>query len=202
MSDPAPVVREVPTGRGPSRLHIWPSQQPLRRLLLGHGAGGGVHAPDLMALAETLPATGTEVWLVEQPWRVAGRRVAPAPAILDEVWLHLVGDVSRELPLLVGGRSAGARVAVRTALASGAAAAVALAFPLHPPGKPERSRAVELADTGVPVLVVQGESDPFGRPSEVEDVGATVLGVAGDHSLRADLPAVTAAVERFVRAWG
>jgi uncharacterized protein len=202
VTHPAPVVREVATSRGMARLHVWPSPQPRRRLLLGHGAGGGVQAPDLLALAHALPAAGTEVFLVEQPWRVAGRRVAPAPATLDEVWLQLVADVGRELPLLVGGRSAGARVAARTAQVSGAAGVVALAFPLHPPGKPEKTRVGELDGVGVPVLVVQGANDPFGRPAELAPAaGREVVAVAGDHSLRADVPAVVAAVGAFLSRW-
>jgi predicted alpha/beta-hydrolase family hydrolase len=165
-----------------------------------------VDAPDLLALAQALPAGGTEVWLVEQPWRVAGRRVAPAPATLDEGWVQVLADAPRDLPLLVGGRSAGARVACRTALATGAAGVVALAFPLHPPGKPEKSRASELTSAGVPVLVVQGASDPFGRPDEVvshvpESSRRQVVSVTGDHSLRSDTSAVVAAVAGFVSRW-
>ncbi len=198
----SPALRETGTTRGAARLHVWSAPEPRRRLLLGHGAGGGVQAPDLLALAHALPGTGTEVWLVEQPWRVAGRRVAPAPATLDDAWLQVLADVPRDLPLLVGGRSAGARVACRTALATGAAGVVALAFPLHPPGKPEKSRAGELDAAGLPVLVVQGANDPFGHPGELGAApGRAVVGVAGDHSLRSDPAAVVAAVAGFVSRW-
>ncbi|MGB9375421.1 MAG: alpha/beta family hydrolase [Jiangellales bacterium] len=201
-SESSPALRESRTTRGTARVHVWSTPEPRRRLLLGHGAGGGVQAPDLLAVAQALPGTGTEVWLVEQPWRVAGRRVAPAPTTLDEAWVQVLADVPRDLPLLVGGRSAGARVASRTALATGATGVVALAFPLHPPGKPEKSRAAELDGAGVPVLVVQGANDPFGRPGEIAAApGRAVVSVAGDHSLRSDTAAVVAAVAGFVSRW-
>jgi predicted alpha/beta-hydrolase family hydrolase len=201
-SESSPALHESQTTRGTARLHVWSTPEPRRRLLLGHGAGGGVQAPDLLAVAQALPGTGTEVWLVEQPWRVAGRRVAPAPTTLDEAWVQVLADVPRDLPLLVGGRSAGARVACRTALATGATGVVALAFPLHPPGKPEKSRAGELDGAGVPVLVVQGANDPFGRPDEIAAApGRAVVSVAGDHSLRSDTAAVVAAVAGFVSRW-
>lgn len=152
---------------------------------LGHGAGGGVEAPDLQAVAAALPPLGITVALVEQPWRVAGRRVAPAPRTLDAGWLPVVEELAGEgVPLLVGGRSAGARVACRTGRASGAAGVVALAFPLHPPGKPERSRAEELTGAELPTLVVQGARDPFGRPEEFPDLpaGTELVTVPGaDH---------------------
>lgn len=161
-------MREVATPLGTARVTlVRPAGAGPRVLLaLGHGAGGGVEAPDLQALAAALPARGIAVALVEQPWRVAGRRVAPAPARLDTAWRAVVAGLGGELPLVVGGRSAGARVACRTARATGAAGVVALAFPLHPPGRPERSRAGELAAADIPLLVVQGDRDPFGRPRE------------------------------------
>lgn len=192
-------VRLLETTRGPARAHLYEPARPRRRLVLGHGAGGGVQAPDLAAVAAALPALGTSVWLVEQPWRVAGRRVAPAPSILDEVWLQVLAEVPRDAPVLVGGRSAGARVACRTADQVGALAVVALAFPLHPPGRPERSRAGELDLPGVPTLVVAGRSDPFGGPDEVPPAAdRQVVAVAGDHSLRAGLDEVVTAVVAFV----
>ncbi|MFJ5232680.1 alpha/beta family hydrolase [Kitasatospora sp. NPDC088391] len=143
-------------------------------LVLGHGAGGGVEAPDLRALAEALPARGVTVVLAEQPWRVAGRKLAPAPATLDAGWPAQVAAAREEgLPLYAGGRSAGARVACRTSAALGAAGVLALAFPLHPPGRPERSRAEELLGTGLPTLVVQGGADTFGTPEEFPDLPET-----------------------------
>jgi predicted alpha/beta-hydrolase family hydrolase len=195
------VVRDVQTSRGPARVHVDEPPAPTARLVLGHGAGGGVQAPDLAALADALPRRGVAVWRVEQPWRVAGRRVAPAPATLDEVWTQLLPHVPADAPLVLGGRSAGARVACRTAHVAGARAVVALAFPLHPPGRPEKSRAHELDAVTVPLLVVQGERDPFGRPEEIPPGPLrTVVSVAGDHALRADLAAVVTHVGSFVLA--
>ncbi|MER7764084.1 alpha/beta family hydrolase [Streptomyces sp. NPDC097619] len=136
-------------------------------LALGHGAGGGIEARDLQALAAALPALGTTVALVEQPWRVAGKKVAAAPKTLDAGWRGVWPALARPgLPVIAGGRSAGARVACRTGRELGAAAVLALAFPLHPPGRPESSRAAELTGSGLPTLVVQGGRDPFGRPAE------------------------------------
>jgi len=157
-------------------------------LVLGHGAGGGIEARDLAALARELPAAGIAVVRVEQPWRVAGRRVAGPPAQLDKAWLVAVPEAVRLTgvagPLFVGGRSAGARVACRTAGDVGAAGVVALAFPLHPPGRPDRSRVAELLGVDVPVLVVQGDRDSFGGPSELPD-GPRIVPVPGaDHGFK------------------
>lgn len=121
-------------------------------------------ARDLAALAAALPAQGISVFRVEQPWRVAGRKVAPAPRVLDEAWLAVVNTLRPQTPLVVGGRSAGARVACRTAKQLGASGCLALAFPLHPPNNPSRSRVDELEQAGVPTLVVQGDRDRFGGP--------------------------------------
>lgn len=194
---------EVVTPRGIARVHAADATSPRRLLVLGHGAGGGVEAPDLAAIASALPPLGTSVWRVEQPWRVAGKRVAPAPSTMDEAWLTVVATVPDGLPVVLGGRSAGARVACRTATALRAVAVVALAFPLHPPGRPERSRGFELDAVSVPTLVVQGVSDAFGRPDDIPTaVGRQVVAVPGDHSLRADVGAVTAAVARFLDELG
>lgn len=159
------------TPPGPARITRFPAAGRRRAALaLGHGAGGGIEAPDLQALAAALPAVGVEVALVEQPWRVAGKRLAPAPKTLDAGWSAVIpayrSEAAPDVPLFVGGRSAGARVACRTGLATGAAGVLALAFPLHPPGKPEKSRAHELLGTGLPTLVVQGAADAFGGPQE------------------------------------
>lgn len=161
--------RSVPTPRGEARLHTRRARRPAARLLLQHGAGGGIEAIDLQALATGLPRNGVSVTLVEQPWRVAGRRLAGPPASLDEAIEAVVGSLRGEVPLVLGGRSAGARSAARTAGRLGAVGCLALAFPLHPPGRPEKSRIAELEDVGVPTLVVQGERDPFGRPEEFPD---------------------------------
>lgn len=171
MSDDVAMVDEVDTPLGPGRMHVTAPDEPRCVLLLGHGAGGGVEAPDLVALT-ALADRGVAVSRYEQPWRAAGRKVAPAPARLDEGWAPAVAYAAGRwpgLPLFVGGRSAGARVACRWAASHAVAGVVALAFPLHPPGRPEKSRAGELAgaSTRVPCLVLQGERDPFGTPEEI-----------------------------------
>ncbi|MEU5045778.1 alpha/beta hydrolase family protein [Streptomyces griseorubiginosus] len=152
-------------------------------LAVSHGAGGGIEARDLQALAATLPRHGVTVALVEQPWRVAGKKLAPAPKTLDVGWRGLWPALAKPgLPVISGGRSAGARVACRTAVELGAAAVLALSFPLHPPGKPEKSRAGELLGSGVPTLVVQGGNDPFGKPEEFPDGSFELVEVPyGDH---------------------
>jgi uncharacterized protein len=158
----------VHTSAGDARI-TWHSAKrtPRALLALGHGAGGGIEARDLLALAAALPPRGYGVALVEQPWRVAGRKLAPAPKTLDAAWTQLWPALETPgLPVVAGGRSAGARVSCRTAKALGAHAVLALSFPLHPPGRPEKSRADELLGAGLPALVVQGGRDPFGRPEE------------------------------------
>ncbi|CAN3982663.1 alpha/beta hydrolase family protein [Kitasatospora purpeofusca] len=174
-ADTAPVTRElVPTPAGDARITLHPAAAPRAVLALGHGAGGGIEARDLAALAAGLPPRGVSVALVEQPWRVAGKKVAPAPRTLDTGWTPVAERLAAAgPPLVVGGRSAGARVACRTGAATGAVGVVALAFPLHPPGKPERSRAEELLGTGLPTLVVQGAADPFGGPAEFPELPAS-----------------------------
>lgn len=160
------VVRSIPTPHGEGRLHTRRSTSPIATLLLSHGAGGGVEARDLWALAAALPAQGITVAVFEQPWRVAGRKIATAPSTLD-VALTCAADVMRvRTPLVVGGRSAGARSAARTAKALGASGCLALSFPLHAPGRTEPTRLGELRGAGLPVLVVQGERDAMGRPEE------------------------------------
>jgi uncharacterized protein len=188
----------VETPHGPARVHLRPAEGARAALVLGHGAGGGVTAPDLVAATEAALAEGISVALVEQPYRVAGRR-SPAPARqLDAAWTAVVEHLALDLPLVVGGRSIGARVACRTAAETGAIAVLCLAFPLHPPGRPEASRLSELEAVTVPVLVVQGERDPFGMPPE--GPGRTVVRVPGDHGLKADLPGVTQAVRAWLRS--
>ncbi|THA71661.1 hydrolase [Streptomyces sp. A0642] len=163
----APHTETVDTGTGTARITWFPAREPRLLLALGHGAGGGIEARDLRALAGALPAGGVGVALVEQPWRVAGKKLAPAPRTLDTGWRGLWPALAAPgLPVVAGGRSAGARVACRTAAGLGARAVLALSFPLHPPGRPEKSRADELLGSGLPTLVVQGGNDPFGRPAE------------------------------------
>jgi predicted alpha/beta-hydrolase family hydrolase len=183
---------EVQTPHGPARVHLHEADDARALLVLGHGAGGGVGAPDLVAATRAALEAGVRVALVEQPYRVAGRR-SPAPARqLDAAWLAVVARLRDERPLITGGRSSGARVACRTAAESGAAGVLCLAFPVHPPGKPEKSRLDELERVDVPVLVVQGERDPFGMPPAAP--GREVVVVDGDHGLKRDLPALAAAV--------
>ena len=190
--------RSLTTAQGPARVHVTPAKgDPRGCLLLTHGAGGGIEAKDLVAIAQTLPQLGWQVALVEMPWRVAGKKVAPMPPKLDAAWREIVGGVRDSLatPLIFGGRSAGARVACRLAAELGADGVLALSFPLVPPGKgADRSRIGELVmpvDAGLPVHVVQGRRDPFGSPDAVRaalaDAGIEVGTVqvdeaAGNHS--------------------
>jgi predicted alpha/beta-hydrolase family hydrolase len=156
--------RTVTTSHGDARLVTHRARHPVVTLLLSHGAGNGIETRDLSALAEHLPGQGITVVLLEQPWRVAGRRVASPPATLDAGLTAAAGALRSKAPLVVGGRSAGARSAARCAGALGAIGCLALAFPLHPPGQPEKSRLHELEGCGVPTLVIQGERDTMGRP--------------------------------------
>ena len=173
----------ISTEAGDARITWHPARKARLLLAVSHGAGGGIEARDLQALARVLPGHGVSVALVEQPWRVAGKKVAPAPKTLDVGWRGVWPSlVTPGLPVISGGRSAGARVACRTAVELGAAAVLALSFPLHPPGKPEKSRAGELLGSGVPTLVVQGGNDPFGKPEEFPDGSFELAEVPyGDH---------------------
>jgi hypothetical protein len=197
------TVLGVDTPQGRARAHLHPVDEPRAALVLGHGAAGGVESGDLTAATEAARSEGVSVALVEQPYRVAGRR-SPAPAHqLDAAWTavvdHLVAEELSGLPLVVGGRSLGARVACRTVEGTGAVGVLCLAFPLQPPrrsaGTASPSRLPELEAVTVPLLVVQGERDRFGMPPAASR--RTVAQVPGDHSLRTDLDAVAAAV----RAW-
>lgn len=193
-----PLLLDTASGRARVHLHL-PGRPARGWLMLGHGAGGGVQAPDLVTTTEVALAAGWAVALVEQPYRVAGRR-APAPARhLDAAWVEVAGHLGAEqfagLPLISGGRSSGARVACRTAGHLGAAAVLCLAFPLQPP-KDRPSRLPELEATGVPTLVVQGERDRFGMPAQAP--GRTVTVVPGDHSLKKDQSAIATAVGEWL----
>jgi uncharacterized protein len=188
-------LRTLTTPVGDARVDVRPATGwRLATLVLGHGAGGGIGAADLVALADGLPAHGVEVVRVEQPWVGAGRRVAAPPPTLDRAWLAVLEHLAVSGPLLVGGRSAGARVACRTAGAVGAHGVVALSFPLHPPGAPEKTRLPELdlpATAGLPTLVLQGTRDPFGGPPDIPAAdGRLVVAIeGGDHSLRVPVAA-------------
>jgi uncharacterized protein len=191
---------DVDTPHGPARAHVHAAAEPSAALVLGHGAGGGVTAPDLVAATRAAHSEGLSVALVEQPYRVAGRR-SPAPARqLDAAWTavveHLLAGELRGLPLVVGGRSLGARVACRTAEATGAIGVLCLAFPLQPPRAGAASRLSELDAVTVPTLVVQGARDPFGMPPAA--ALRTVAQVGGDHGLKTDLEGVAAAVREWL----
>jgi uncharacterized protein len=206
MASPSVTKLTIPTPHGPAAAHLRLADDPQGALVLGHGAGGGVEAPDLVAATQAALSQSFSVALVEQPYRVAGRRSSPPAHQLDTAWTAVVeqlaaGELSG-LPLVTGGRSAGARVACRTAEATGAAAVLCLAFPLQPParkGKPAApDRLYELEAVKVPVLVVQGENDRFGIPPAGRS--RQVVEVPGDHSLRKDRDAVTAAVDGWLRS--
>jgi predicted alpha/beta-hydrolase family hydrolase len=191
------VIIDLETPHGRARVHLRLADEPLGALVLGHGAGGGPNSPDLAAAARAARAVNFSVALVEQPYRVAGRRTQAPARQLDAAWLAVIeqlrGGALGETPLVVGGRSAGARVACRTAAGAGAVAVLCLAFPVHPPGKaddPAKSRLGELEAVAVPVLVVQGERDPFGIPPA--GPGRTVVRVPGNHTLSTTGPIAAA----------
>jgi hypothetical protein len=185
---------ELDTPHGPARAHLREADSPRGWLVLGHGAGGGVESPDLRGAAQAGLEAALSIALVEQPYRVAGRR-SPAPAAqLDAAWIAVLTQLPLEGTVVVGGRSSGARVACRTAATTGAAAVLCLAFPVHPPGRPEKSRLDELDAVTVPTLVVQGERDPFGLPPP--GPSREVLTIAGTHSLRS-----SETVEQAVSPW-
>jgi uncharacterized protein len=203
----APAERIIETPHGPARAFVHPVASPIGGLVLGHGAGGGVSARDIAAVTNAALEASIAVALVEQPYRVAGRR-SPAPAKqLDAAWTAVLADL-RAGPLagveaVTGGRSSGARVACRTAAVTGAAGVLCLAFPLVPPRRrtatePPPSRIGELEGVRVPVLVIQGASDPFGMPPAAP--GRTVVEVAGTHSLAAERPRIAAAARDWLVA--
>jgi uncharacterized protein len=196
---------QIDTPHGPARAHLHRAPGERAGLVLGHGAGGGVDAPDLVSTTVAARSQGISVALVEQPYRVAGRRAPPRAQQLDAAWIAVIefltaGELAG-LPLFVGGRSLGARVACRTAGATDAVAVLCLAFPLEPPqraGKPRQSRLAELDAVRVPTLVVQGKRDPFGIPPA--GPLREIVTVQGDHGLKADREAVTAAVQDWLRS--
>lgn len=210
MRLPAPSrVVDVPTPQGPARATVHRPPRAQATLVLGHGAGGQGWTSDLEAVTGQMVDCGWAVVLVDQPWRLRGQRVATRPPTLDEAWLPVVarlltGRGALPRPLVVGGRSAGARVACRTASASGADGVLCLSFPLHPPGAPEKSRADELRlplAAGLPLHVVQGARDPFGTPAEVRAElpdAAYVTAVEGTHSFGRSPVDVVAAARTFL----
>jgi predicted alpha/beta-hydrolase family hydrolase len=194
---------QIDTPSGPARAHLHPADDPKGALVLGHGAGAGIDGPDLVAATEAAVGEGFSVALVEQPYRVAGKRAPATAKRLDEAWVTVVKSLQEDalagLPLAVGGRSLGARVACRTLPETEAAAVLCLAFPLLPPrrgDKPRQSRLGELDAVTVPVLVVQGENDRFGMPPEGPN--RKVVKVRGDHGLKSDPDAIAAAVSDWL----
>jgi predicted alpha/beta-hydrolase family hydrolase len=190
---------EVETPRGMARVHLHEAPDPSATLVLGHGAGGGIAAPDLAVAAQTALSLEVSVALVEQPYRVAGRRSSPPAPHLDEAWTAVIASLPDEpRPLIVGGRSAGARVACRTAMATGAVGVLCLAFPLQPPrrAKPAPSRLPELELVTVPTLIIQGRNDAFGIPPGAPN--REVVLVEGDHGLRKDRQAIADAISRWL----
>ena len=187
---------QISTGAGPARAEIDRPTAATFLLLMTHGAGGGVETRDLLAVRDAAVDLGGVVARVLQPYRVRGARAPGAPGPQDAAWLEIVAGLRREfprLPLVQGGRSNGARVACRTAAEAGARCVIALAFPLHPPGRPEQSRAAELRGAGARVLVVNGERDPFGIPAQ-EDAARVVVLPGETHALTRHPAAVGAAV--------
>ncbi len=197
----------TPVGRGTAEVHR--RTEASATLVLGHGAGGQGWSADIRAVTAAAVDAGWAVALVDQPWRLAGRRIAPSPATLDRAWLPMLdtlrtGRSRLPGPLVVGGRSAGARVACRTAEQCGAAGVLALSFPLHPPGRPDRSRADELVrplGAGLDLHIVQGATDPFGTPGELVaqlPSAAHVTAVPGTHTLERSAVAVAVAALGFL----
>ena len=173
---------QVETGQGVAEVLAHHAPDPSATLVLTHGAGGDVDTHDLAGLAEQLPTVGFSVLLVRMPWRVAGKKLAPQPAVIDACFGEVLEALEVGESLVVGGRSAGARSACRIAASYAASGVLALSFPLHPPGRPERSRVGELLNAGVPTLVVQGGRDPFGRPEEFPPQVARVTVPEADHA--------------------
>ena len=190
----AATLTTLDTPHGPARVHLHAAGDPRAALVLGHGAGGGIAAPDLVTVTRVALECEVSVALVEQPYRVAGRRSPPRAPVLDTAWISIAEQLAdgafAGLPLITGGRSSGARVACRTAAATGAVGVLCLAFPLVAPSG--TSRQDELDDVAVSVLVVQGASDRFGIPEPSER--RSVVIVRGDHGLKSDLAGVAEAV--------
>ena len=188
MSD----IRTIATPHGDARLVSDRSRHPVATLLLSHGAGAGagINTIDLAALAASLPGQGITVHRLEQPWMVAGKKIATAPSTLDDALRAVADKIRPRTPMVLGGRSAGARSAARSARDLGAAGCLALAFPLHPPGRPEKSRVDELRGARVPTLVIQGERDPFGTPEEFPPGTNLAVVPFADHSFKVPKAAV------------
>lgn len=192
---------EIDTEKGTAWADVDLATNARGLLVLGHGAGGTVDAPDLIAARDAALTAGVTVARVTQPYRVAGRRGMPPHPTLDRPWLEVAAELARrhpDLPQIFGGRSAGARVACRTADAGRAIAVVCLAYPVHPPGRPEASRMAELNAVRVPVLVVQGDRDAFGMPPRRRRGRTLVIAEGADHSLKKGLDHVQSGLRKFL----
>lgn len=184
------MEKRVPTPQGDARIVRHPARRAIAEVVLTHGAGGGIDAPDLVRLAADLPRNGIAVSLVEMPWRVLGKKLAPRPALIDEAYRAVLDGLRPKAPFVLGGRSAGARSACRIGAEVGAQGVLALSFPLHPPGAPEKSRLPELLGAGLPALVVQGGNDPFGRPEEFPEHVELASVPDADHGMKVPKRAV------------
>jgi predicted alpha/beta-hydrolase family hydrolase len=195
-------MHEIQTAHGTARALVQDALDARAVLVLGHGAGGSVSAPDLQVAARTALEQDVSVALVEQPYRVAGGRHAPPAPKLDEAWTTVIAALAFDVPLIAGGRSSGARVACRTAAATGAIGVLCLAFPLQPParasGTAPESRLAELEAVEVPILVVQGQNDQFGVPPAAS--GREVVVLDGDHGLKKDPAGLAEAVRSWLEA--
>jgi uncharacterized protein len=192
----------IDTEHGPASVETDGSPRTARFLMvLTHGSGGGVDSADLLAARDAAAGLGGAVARVVQPYRLRGGRAPGSAARQDEAWLEIIARLRAEfagLPLVQGGRSNGARVACRTATAAGAAGVLALAFPLHPPGKPELSRLAELRSAQASVLVINGSRDPFGVPGDGD--AAKVVVLAGEtHALSGGAALITEEVDGWLR---
>ena len=192
-------VEEIMTASGPADVELEQPKRPGFLVVLTHGAGGLPDTGDVLAVRDAARALGAATALVTQPYRVRGGRAPGSAAKQDAAWVELVGALRREvgrdgaLPLVQCGRSNGARVACRTARPLGAAGVIALAFPLHPPGQPDKSRDQELRDAGTSVLVINGDRDPFGVPEPDDRTNVVVL--AGEtHALAKQTAVIGATV--------
>ena len=191
---------EIATEAGPARVELDRVAGPRFLLVLTHGSGGGVDSADLLAARQAGLDLGACVARVVQPYRVRGARAPGSAPRQDAAWLEITGALRRRfpaVPLIQGGRSNGARVACRTARAAGARAVLALAFPLHPPGRPDRSRAGELQEAGTEVLVINGSADPFGIPEPADGIDVVVLPGA-THALARRGTEIRDAVEKWL----
>ncbi|MFE7796760.1 alpha/beta family hydrolase [Nocardia sp. NPDC057440] len=194
----------IETSAGPAEIELDKPRTPAFLLLLTHGSGGGVDAKDLIAVRDRALELGGAVARVVQPYRVAGRRAPGSAVKQDEAWLEIVAGLRKKVkkvPLIQGGRSNGARVACRTAIAAEASGVIALSFPLHPPGKPENTRVEELRSTGdIEVVVINGARDPFGVPAAAD--ATQVETIAGQpHSFRSGFAEIADIVTPPLRRW-